>query len=194
MRRFTMKRYVVQRVRWVVLPLGLGVLLLLVGGLSVGLAQQRTDCRTHVPAVGSVLNTRALPFIINFDPCSNRLTMTDDALKPTGGPYIGKAEAERRALGVATPTKVRSYFGRYDDMHSLIGLPGATTDIYPDREVWLVVVQARDQGPMPSLKAGIEPWPRRWYYRLLDATTGRLLEEGGNGRDDLDWPARLPVD
>jgi len=173
-----------------VLALGL----LTIAGVSIGLAQQRTDCRTHVPAVGPVLDARGLPFIRNFDPCSNRLTMTDNALNATGGPYISKAEAEQRAVGSATPTKLRSYFGDYAHIHALFGITTGSTEIYPEREVWLVVVQAADQGPRPSLKPAVQQWQRRWYYQVLDATRGRLFEEGGNGQDDPDWPAVLPAD
>lgn len=177
---------------WWFVPLGVGVLAL--AGVSAVVAAQRTDCRSHVPAVGPVLDVQSMPFVRNFDPCTNRLTMTDGALKPTCGPYISKEEAERHAVGSVRPTKVRSYFGRYDDMYKLLGIATGSTEIYPDREVWLVVVQAPDQGPVPSLKATVKPWPRRWYYRVLDATTGRLLGEGGNGANDGDWPATLPAD
>ncbi len=51
-----------------------------------------------------------------------------------------------------------------------------------------------DQGPRPSLKPAVQQWQRRWYYQVLDATSGRLFEEGGNGQDDPDWPAVLPAD
>jgi hypothetical protein len=170
------------------------VALLTIAGVSIGLAQQRTNCRTHVPSVGPALDARGLPFIRNFDPCSSRLTMTDNALNATGGPYISKAEAEQRAVASATPTKVRSYFGDYAHIHALLGITGGSTEIYPDREVWLVVVRAADQGQRPSLKPTVQQWQRRWYYQVLGATSGRLLEEGGNSQDDPDWPAVLPAD
>lgn len=170
----------------------LGVLAL--GATGSGFAAQTVPCRSQVPAIGPVLDTRTIPILRNFDPCTKRLTMTDDALKHTGGPYIGRAEAERRAVGNNTPTKVRSYLTTEAQVRTLIGQPGEATDVYPDREEWLVVVQAPDQGPVPSLPHGLQPWPRRYYYMVIDATTGQSLAMGGNGPNDGDWPTTLPRD
>jgi hypothetical protein len=76
----------------------------------------------------------------------------------------------------------------------MVGQDSEESTIYPDREVWLVVVQARDQGWIPSLPYGVTPWPRLWYYEVIDATTGQVLVYGFNGPKDSDWPASLPKD
>ncbi len=178
------------RLKWLILLLGLGVLLL---GGAVVIQAQAGGCNKN-PAIGPVLNTTAMPYIENFDPCTKRLTMLDDALKASGGPYLSKAEVESWATANVKPTKVRSYFLTYGQFLKMMDLHSDSSDIYPDREVWLVVVQAPDQGPMPSLMYGIEPWPRRWYYIIYDATTGRGFEVGGNGANNGDWPASLPKD
>jgi hypothetical protein len=154
---------------------------------------QARPCNTN-PAIGPVLNTTAIPYIQNFDPCTKRLTMMDNALKHSGGPYISKAKVEGWATENVQPTKVRSYFVTYGQYLKMMDVHSDSTDVYPDREVWLVVVQAPDQGPMPSLKYGINPWPRRFYFGVYDATTGQLFEEGGNGPNEGDWPASLPKD
>lgn len=177
------------RRRWFLLLLCLVVLSL--GGVITIDAFQTRPCAKN-PDIGPVVDTHALPPVINFDPCTNRFTMTDDALKRTGGPYISQAEAERRAVYAGKPTKVRSWFVSYAEAEKMMGQSAENSQVYPDREVWLVVVQGRDQGPMPSIPYGITPWPRRWYYFVLDATTGRTLSMGGNGADSGDWPATLP--
>jgi hypothetical protein len=93
------------RRRWLLLFLCLVVLFL--GGVITIDAFQSRPCAKN-PDIGPVVDTRALPPVINFDPCTNRFTMMDDALKRTGGPYISQAEAERRAIYAGKPTKVRS--------------------------------------------------------------------------------------
>lgn len=178
------------RFRWLILLLGLGILFL--AGVLVTQAQAPVCAKN--PLVGPPVNPRALPPVKNFDPCTNRFTMLDNALKHTGGPYKSKAEVESRATANVKPTKVRSYFVTYSKALQMMDLHSDSSDIYPDREVWLVVVQALDQGPMPSLKPGTKPWPRRFYYVIYDATTGRGFEWGGNGPNDGDWPASLPSD
>lgn len=177
------------RRRWLVLLLCLAVLFL--GGVITTEAFQVLACAKN-PLIGPVVDTHALPPVINFDPCTSRFTMTDDALKRTGGPYISQAEAERRAVYAGKPTKVRSWFVSYGEAEKMMGQSGEDPQVYPDREVWLVVVQAPDQGPMPSLDPGVKPWPRRFHFGVYDATTGRILELGGNGPNDGDWPASLP--
>ncbi len=177
------------RRRWLLLLLCLVVLFL--GGIITTEAFQVLACAKN-PLIGPVVDTHALPPVINFDPCTNRFTMMDDALKRTGGPYISQAEAERRAIYEGKPTKVRSWFVSYAEAEKMMGQSGEDPQVYPDREVWLVVVQGRDQGPMPSIPYGVTPWPRRWYYFVLDATTGQTLSMGGNGPDSGDWPASLP--
>jgi hypothetical protein len=164
---------------------------LFLGGVTTTEAFQSLACAKN-PDIGPVVDTHALPPVINFDPCTHRFTMLDDALKRTGGPYISQAEAERRAIYAGKPTMVRSWFVSYGQAAKMMNLSGEDPEVYPDREVWLVVVQGRDQGPMPSVPYGIKPWPRRWYFFVLDATTGRNLVGGGNGKDSPDWPASLP--
>lgn len=166
-----------------------------VAGVSAGSADQATGCRSQVPAVGRPIDNRALPPLKNYDPCTNRLTMTDDALQRTGGPYLSQTAAEERAVGQAVrPTKVRSFFVTEQQRKQFLGIDSESTTVYPDREQWLVVVQAPDQGPMPSLMPGVKPWPRRYYWMSIDATTGRVLALGGNGPNEGDWPAGVPRD
>jgi hypothetical protein len=181
-----------RKYRWIALAVSTAALI----GFAVasGADAQQLPCRAHVPAVGPALDTRALPLIKNLDPCSKRLTMTDDALKATGGPYISRGQAEQIAVGRATPTKVRSYFVTEAQRVQMLGLQSQSTSVYPDREQWLVVVQARDQGPKPSLMPGVKPWPRRYYWMGIDATSGRVLGMGGNEGSGEDWPASLPRD
>ncbi len=178
------------RFRWLIVLLGLGILLL--GGALV-IQAQGPICAKN-PLVGPAVNPRALPPVKNFDPCTNRFTMLDDALKANGGPYVSKAEVESWATANVKPTKVRSYSVTYGQALKMMDLHSDSSEIYPDREVWLMIVQAPDQGPMPSLKYGTKPWPRRWYYIVYDATTGRGFEVGGNGPNNGDWPASLPKD
>jgi hypothetical protein len=137
---------------------------------------------------------RQLPTVQNFDPCTKRFTMTADALKATGGPFVGRDEVEKLAIGIAKPTKVRSYFLPFGQYQKIMNDTNVISTIYPEREVWLVVVQAPDQGPVPSVPQGIQPWPRRYYYEVYDATTMKLLVQGGNGPNEGDWPASLPLD
>ena len=178
------------KLRWLMLLPGLAILFL--GGALVIQAQAPVCAKN--PLVGPPVNPRVLPPVKNFDPCTNRFTMLDDALKATGGPYKTKTEVENWATANVKPTKVRSYFVTYGQALKMMNLHSDSSEIYPDREVWLVVVQALDQGPMPSLPYGIQPWPRRYYFVIYDATTGRGFELGGNGPNDGDWPASLPKD
>jgi hypothetical protein len=180
----------VGKLRWLILLPGLAILLL--GGALI--IQAQTPVCNKNPAVGPVVNTTAMPFIKNFDPCTNRMTMTDDALKHTGGPYKSKTEVEGWATANVKPTKVRSYFVTYGQALKMLNDPNESSQIYPDREVWVVAVQALNQGPMPSLPYGIKPWPRRWFVVVYDATTGRVLEIMLNGSKDGDWPVSLPSD
>ncbi len=73
------------RRRWFLLLLCL-VVLFLGGAITIG-AFQSSPCAKN-PGIGPAIDTHALPPVINFDPCTNRFTMMDDALKRTGGPYI----------------------------------------------------------------------------------------------------------
>lgn len=68
----------------------------------------------------------------------------------------------------------------------MLNLNSDSTWIYPDHEQWLVVVQAADQGPVPSLMPGVKPWSRRYYWMSIDATTSRVLAVGGNGPGEGD--------
>lgn len=178
------------RLKWPILLLGFRILLL--GGVFAIQAQTLVCAKN--PLVGPAVNPRALPPVENFDPCTNRFTMLDDALKASGGPYKTKTEVENWATANVMPTKVRSYFLTYGQALQMMDIHSDSSEIYPDREVWLVVVQALDQGPMPSVKMGVQPWPRRYYFVIYDATTGRGFEVGGNGQNDGDWPTSLPKD
>lgn len=179
------------RFRWLLLVIGLIALFL--GGVITTQALQTVACAKN-PLVGPVVDTHALPFVQNFDPCTNRFTMMDNALKRTGGPYKTKAEVDSWATANVKATKVRSYFVTYGQYLKMMNDPNESSQIYSDREVWLVVVQALDQGPRPSLPVGVAPWTRRWYFVVYDATTGKVSETGGNGAQDGDWPASLPKD
>ncbi len=71
--------------RWLFLLVGsIGLFL---GAVVTTEAFQVLTCAKN-PLIGPVVDTRALPPVVNFDPCTNRFTMTDYALKRTGGPYI----------------------------------------------------------------------------------------------------------
>lgn len=184
--------------RLVTLILGVGVVVLLILVVLVSKtpptlqAAQSTPCNNN-PKVGGVVDTRGMPPVNNLDPCTNRLTMLDNALKHTGGPYISRSQVETSATTNIKATKVRSYFVTYGEYQKLMDQHTDSFQVYPDREVWLVVVQAPDQGPRPSLMPGTTPWPRRYYWMVFDATTGQGLEWGGNLANSGDWPASLPT-
>lgn len=168
-------------------------LLILAGVVVFNSAAQLLVCST-LPLVGPVQDLRGLPPLKNLDPCTHQLTMSEDALKHSGGLYLSKAEVEKSATEHMKPTKVRSYFVTYEQYLKMMNRQVASTTVYPDKEVWLVVVQAPDQGPVPSIPHGMEPWPRRYFFQVFDATTGKVLELGGNGPNEGDWPASLPAD
>lgn len=131
----------------------------------------------------------------DFDPCAVRHPKNPGALRPSGGPYIARAEIERRVAGGVTPTRIRSYLVTYAAATRLMEGDSESPDVYPDREVWLVVV-AQDpyQCARPSVAPGVAPWPRRWCFGVYDATTGQAYYGGGNGPNAGDWPPYLPRD
>jgi hypothetical protein len=82
----------------------------------------------------------------------------------------------------------------FADAVKMINMGVEDPTIYPDREVWLVVVQAEDKNIMfIGLPPGVDPWPIHWYYNVYDATTGRVLHSGFNNRDETVWPAGLSL-
>jgi hypothetical protein len=125
-----------------------------------------------------------------FGPAGGQGEPAPDA---TGRSHISQQEAERKAIGSAKPTKVRSYLLTYGKALQLSGSPGAIRGD-PNREVGLVIVQAPGQGSEPSMPAGMKPWPKRYYFVILDAVTGAESDWGMNGVEGPDWPAWAPAD
>jgi hypothetical protein len=168
---------------------------LLAGALTVAWAAAQHDpCDGGRLSVSGPIDVTNLPVVKNLNRCTRQLTLTEDALPPTPGPYIDRGEAERIAIAGNNPTKVRSFLVTVAEAHQMLGSGGASTDVHPDRMVWLVVVQAPNQGAKPSLMPGVKPWPRRFYFVVLDAATGRALWGGGNEANSGDWPAGVPAD
>jgi hypothetical protein len=179
--------------RLLFVALSLEILLVAATSAVAAVVHQTTPCAKN-PTIGGPVDTHALPPVKNFDPCTNRFTMTDDALKRTGGPYVSRAEVVRRAIGTTHPTRVGSYFVPFGDAVKMIDLGVEDPKIYPDREVWLVVVQAEvEDYNFISLPYGVDPWPIHWYFNIYDATTGRVLHFGANTRGSNTWPAGLAL-
>jgi hypothetical protein len=136
-----------------------------------------------------------LATLADADLCLVRVPKRPGALRPSGGPYVGQDEIERRVAGSVAPSKMRSYLVTYAAASRLLGGDSDGPDVYPDREVWLVVVaQGPHQCARPSLKPGVPEWPRRWCFGVYEATTGQAYYGGGNGPTQGDWPPYLPRD
>lgn len=183
--------------------LGIGAVLVIAAvgwfGSRPGDADAQSRCRQHVPAIGTPISNPGHPIPRNFDPCTNRVTMTDDARKPSGAARITRDQAERVGIGAAVAHKVRAYLTTYADALRAVGEQGEDVDVYSDREVWLVVAKTEPgQGPRPSLPPYAptpDPASRKWHYVIVDATIGDSLMLGArSGPNAPDWPIGVPPD
>lgn len=156
-----------------------------------------TPC-LNLPAISAPLPTQQpTPAAENFDPCTRQITLTKNALKRTGGPYISQAQAEQMVVGNRQPTKVRSFFTTNAQAEQMMGNHSTSTTAYPDREVWLVVVQFDDPNlieqhlaPGVPTPTPLPPGTRFYIYSYIDATTGQWL--GGGQNTSYPWPLGVP--
>jgi hypothetical protein len=121
--------------------------------------------------------------------------MNPNAVRATGGPYIGRDEIIARvtASGPSQWAKIRAYLVSYATAQRLVGIDSEDPDVYPDREVWLVVLQG-DGCAIPSGGPGAPPEKPRYCWGIYDATSGRAFSGGSSGANSRDWPSFLPDD
>lgn len=156
-----------------------------------------TPC-LNLPAVTAPLPTQQpQPPVENFDPCTRQTTLGKNALKRTGGPYISQTQAEQMVVGNRHPIKVRSFFTSNARAEQMMGNHSISTMIYPDREIWLVVVQFNDPNLIEQhLAPGIPtptplpPGTRFYIFSYIDATSGQWL--GGGQDTSYPWPPGVP--
>jgi len=164
------------------------------------LAATPTPCSTYNYPPGPVgalptVDPQKLASLADFDPCAVRHPKTATALRSTSGPYIDRADMIGRVIasGPSQWTKIRAYLATYAAAQRLVGIDSEDPEVYPDREVWLVVLQG-DGCAIPSGRAGVPPEKPRYCWGIYDATTGRSYVGGSSGANSRDWPPFLPND
>ncbi len=112
------------------------------------LSASLTPCGAYTYPAGPVrawptADPQNLASLANFDPCAVREAKPPTALRPTGGPYIGQDAILGRFTSRDSGqwTKVRAYLLTYAAAQRLVGTDSDSPDVYPDREVWLVVAR-----------------------------------------------------
>ncbi len=107
-----------------------------------------TPCPAYTYPAGAVrawptVDTQDLATPANFDPCAVRHPKSAAAVRSTGGPYISQADmiAHLTASSAGQWTKMRAYLVTYAAAQRLVGTDSEDPEAYPDREVWLVVLQ-----------------------------------------------------
>ncbi len=159
-----------------------------------------TPCAAYTYPAGPVrawptVDPQNLASLANFDPCAVREAKNATALRPTGGPYIGQDAIVARASATDSGqwTKVRAYLLTHAAAQRLVGTDSDGPDVYPDREVWLVVTRGTGCA-IPSGKPGAPPEKPRYCWGIYDAADGRPYEAGSSGANSRDWPPFLPDD
>jgi hypothetical protein len=81
----------------------------------------------------------------------------------------------------------------YAAAQRLVGTDSEDAELYPDREVWLVVMHGTGC-TVPSGKPGSAPEKPQYCWSINDATDGRAYGGGSSGTNSRDWPPFLPDD
>ena len=103
----------------------------------------------------------------------------------TGGPYIAEQEALATADRLAESAITRRAVGLVNYAQAMAWIGSGVGTIDPQREVYLVVNQAKYIG-----RRGLEDLTCHWYFAVVDATDGKVRSVGCTDRT-ANWP-RLP--